>query len=478
MSQRIRDSVISYATTYISVAILFATSMLLARILTPEEVGVSSVSYAVIALANIFRDLGIANYIHTSKDLTKTTFQTCLGVSIAFGVFLFVLTITFANLATQLNYDKRVAQCLMILSINFLLIPPQATISAIFVRHGQQIKILISVVSAGIIYLISSWTLATAGASYLTTPIASVISSLLGVLIIHSIRHKEYPITPRLLNLRQVITISFHPFLNGLAKTGSERAPELSIAWNVVGYSQVAYYEKGATAVEFARRLTFDSVNQLFVPRFRKAISNTESLKSLCSEYISLAFTLGTPVTVMLWLCAPELISLLFGTNWVASANVLKILCIAIPALFAVYATGQSAYFLDLHSKFTNSILILRAIEIIFIVLIGYYKTEYVPWAVVTSEYSIAIFLIARFRKIFNFNWLTLRLIIVVITNLVCTALTFGFNYINQTANESPLYVILSNILLFIVIWAPITLVTLFKNEVKNIWSDLRIRPK
>jgi len=477
LRREIRHALTSYATTYISVAIQFATSIMVARILTPEEIGISSVSYAFIALANIFRDLGIASYIYTNKDLTNQAFQTCLGLSMAIGGALFLLTITASLVAAQFHFDTRVINCLLILSFNFLLIPPQAIVSALFVRHGQQNKIFISTVSAGLIYFIVALLLAKNGASYMTTPLSSVLTACVGIFVAYMLRHRDYKIKPMLRDSKGIIRVSVHPFINGLARTGSERAPELAIVGAGHGYSQVAFFEKGATAVELARRLTFDSVNQLFVPRFRQAVSAEKSLVSLNTEYFSMAFVLGVPACAILWACALPLIQLLFGDAWITSVPILKALSLSIPALFLIQATSQSAYFTNRHSEFTALIVGLRIFEIFVIGATALRDAALVPWAVVAGEYLIAISLLCRFSALFNVRFFIFRFAQTALINLICfvsvSELSGTFSFIRS----EPLLSIILIFISYILIWSPITAIMMFRREIGRFWSARASRP-
>ena len=49
---------------------MFLVSLVLARLLTPAEVGIFSMTAVLIGIAHVFRDFGVSAYLLQEKDLT------------------------------------------------------------------------------------------------------------------------------------------------------------------------------------------------------------------------------------------------------------------------------------------------------------------------------------------------------------------------------------------------------------------------
>ena len=73
---------LSFASKYSSLAIHTVAIMVLARLLTPAEIGVYSVGAAVVALAHVLRDFGVGNYLIQEKELTQDRIRTAFGVAL------------------------------------------------------------------------------------------------------------------------------------------------------------------------------------------------------------------------------------------------------------------------------------------------------------------------------------------------------------------------------------------------------------
>ena len=83
---------LSFASKYSSLAIHTVAVVVLARLLTPAEIGVYSVVAAVVALAHVLRDFGVGNYL----EFTTERIRTALSV-----VVLFTWSIATALLPTR-----------------------------------------------------------------------------------------------------------------------------------------------------------------------------------------------------------------------------------------------------------------------------------------------------------------------------------------------------------------------------------------
>lgn len=394
--------ILSYSATYISIGASLTSSIVLARILTPEEIGVSSVSFALIALANLFRDLGLANFIHTARDLSNAAFRSCLGVSMIIGATLAGLIGIASLLLASFSSDPRIAKATLALSLNFLLIPPQAIVFALLVRGGKHLSVFLGITSAAILNLFFSWWFASNGFSYLSAPFSSITSSFIGVFIVYYLRDRNYEIRPLLSHAREVTSISIHPFIGGVSKTGTERTPELSMAYFNSGLDNVAYYEKAASATELGRRLIFDSIAQIFIPILRKSGENDIEFRRAAADYLSLASILGLPVTIGLLIGAEPLIIILFGEQWLHTVPTLRILALSIPAVFITATISQLAFFRGHHVELSRLLIPIRIIEIVAICVATKHGASWIAPTVVLSEWTLSSALLIIFSKTYS----------------------------------------------------------------------------
>jgi O-antigen/teichoic acid export membrane protein len=393
-----KGAILSYAGTYISIGLGLISSIILARTLSPEEIGIASIAFAIVAISNHFRDLGIQNFVQTNRQFDSSIYSNCISIGLATGTAICICTFAGTFLARKLNFDERVLKCINILMLNSLLIPPQAVIFSALIRDGAQGKILFATIISALANLILSWKLSQNGYAYSSGPFASVLSSLAGLIFLVCVRDRRLHFHPTLKNAKLILSVSLHSFILGITKTITDRAPELSIAAFLNNYQAVAYLEKAATATELGRRLVFDSLTQLFFPVLRKALADSESTKLLGSSYLSLAFIFGFPVSLWLFFCGEHLVVVLFGQKWIDVSKIINTLSFCVPSAFYISALSQIAFLRGDHSILTRNVIPLRIGEIILIAITAWHSFELIPLTIVVAELFIAVYISFVFR--------------------------------------------------------------------------------
>ena len=58
----------------------FVLTIVLARLLSPQDIGIFSMSAVLMAVAHVFRDFGVTSFIKREKELTPDSLSSALGV--------------------------------------------------------------------------------------------------------------------------------------------------------------------------------------------------------------------------------------------------------------------------------------------------------------------------------------------------------------------------------------------------------------
>ena len=120
----LRNSLVwSFAERYLSLLITIGSTLILARILTPTQIGIFSMCAAVTAVAGILRDFGISEYLIQEKDLTRQKLKAALGI--ALGVAWSIGAVVFVSRSVIADYyqEQGLSDVLAVLTLNFLILP-------------------------------------------------------------------------------------------------------------------------------------------------------------------------------------------------------------------------------------------------------------------------------------------------------------------------------------------------------------------
>ncbi len=339
----IRSVILVYFERYFGVITSLITSMLLARILTPEEVGLQSVAIAFVSLMQFFRELGLATYIHTIDDLTQERFSACIGMALITGVIIFLAMCLLTLVSARMFNDDRVPELVFILSFNFFFIPVQSVIFAVLVRRMHLKRILFYTVTLQTASALTTVGLAMRGFSYYSTIISAVVVAILGLVLSYFVREKDLSLRPRFRNLKEIVSISVWPFLNNLARFAYERAPETVIS-RTIGFSYSAFYEKAFSGGDFIRKLSMDGLYSIFTGGLAGRVSTQGSRDQVAAIYLSFIFILGLPVALFLSFASDLVIDILFGHQWTKSVPLLSMLAFLVPLMFGTSALSQIIY--------------------------------------------------------------------------------------------------------------------------------------
>jgi len=114
---------LSFITQQSKLLVGFVSTVLIARLLTPAEIGVFAVASAVVMLAIEIRTLGVSQYLVREPELTDSKIRSALGVMMVVSWSLAMLVYMIAP-AIAGFYDQTVLVDLFrILSITFVLAP-------------------------------------------------------------------------------------------------------------------------------------------------------------------------------------------------------------------------------------------------------------------------------------------------------------------------------------------------------------------
>jgi O-antigen/teichoic acid export membrane protein len=129
----IKNAVWNYAAFASSKAIVFVTTVILARVLSPEDFGLMALGLIAINYLDILNDFGVsAALIYHQQDPERTA-NTAFGINMLTGLLLMVVGILIAPLIADFFHEPRVVDVVRVLSISFL-------ISSVGAMHEARLK--------------------------------------------------------------------------------------------------------------------------------------------------------------------------------------------------------------------------------------------------------------------------------------------------------------------------------------------------
>ncbi|MFO1432213.1 MAG: lipopolysaccharide biosynthesis protein [Candidatus Competibacteraceae bacterium] len=333
---------ITFAERYSVFFIQFASSLILARLLTPQEIGVFSVGSVIVSLSHVLRDFGVSNYLIQEKDLTWNRVRAAQSMLLLTSWSLAILLFFAAEPLARLYREPGMSQILRVLSLNFILLPFGAVTLALLRRDMRFISLYGINTASALAHAITAITLAYTGFGFMSLAWAGLASVLTSTVAAIFCRQPGQPWLPGLTELPRVLSVgsrlSSTSFLWELGTGG----PEL-ITGRVLGFEPVGYLSRAYGAVNLVYRTLVETLQPVMIPFFASKAREQGDLEGLFRHGLACLSAIAWPAFACLAIGAEPIILLLYGHQWNATIIPLRILCVGMAILTIANIGGSIA---------------------------------------------------------------------------------------------------------------------------------------
>jgi len=401
----------------------FVTIAILARLLTPEEIGLFAVATAVAFVANEIRSFGVAEFLVREEEITNEKIKRVLGVMVIMSWGLGFLLIGGAPWIADFYGEPNLKYLIWIITVPFFFAPHSAVPAALITRE-MNFDALLRVNLTGCLGRSAiSVVLVLMGYSYYGLAWGSFGGVLLEFLVISLYRPAGMPWMPAFRNIKSVfkagVVISTAKFLSGT----SQNSIDLLLG-RVMNMHSVGMFSRGNGLIVFLQSLLTKAVAPVTFPHLAEIKRSGGSVKDAYLQSLVLVGALTIPVFAVVNLAAGDMITTLFGNQWLDAVELASII-----AFWAIIQTIQcfaTSIFLTEHKE--NYFLIKEIVSIIakigLILMMVPYGLVYVAWGLVLSalvEFLVISYLIDKTLGLSLFEVLR-----AFISNFVIAAICWG----------------------------------------------------
>ena len=335
--QGVRKSAsITIVTRYSMLVISVGATMVLARLLTPAEIGLFSLAAIFVNLAHSVRGFGVGQYIVQEKDLTTDRLRTAFGITLLIAWSIALLLYALSPLAARFYGEEGIGSVLRVLSLNFAIIPFGSIALAMINREMRFGLILrISVLSEVLRYS-SSITLALLGFGYMSLAWGAVVGVTSTVIFTRVFSPRHMKVLPNLKEWRRVLNFGGSATIAAVAKDLQDGSPELVIG-RAMDTSAVGFFGKAIAVTKLFDKVVLSAVRPAVLPHMSAKHRAGESIRGFYAHGLSLITALAWPFYAFVAVMAYPMVRVLYGDQWDAAVPLARLLCIyaAIDVVFA-----------------------------------------------------------------------------------------------------------------------------------------------
>ncbi|MGM9479726.1 lipopolysaccharide biosynthesis protein [Roseateles sp. NT4] len=323
-----RALALSLIERYLMLVLALASNMALARLLTPEQIGIYSVSMAVLGLAQALRDFGIGSYLVQVRELDEEKAGTAFSLTMGLGATLFVATLVAAPFVGDYYGDPRVVTTLRICSLNFLLLP-LTTVALALLRRALQFKRLLYVmIAASLTGAVASVGLAVLGLGVSALAWGAVAGNAATVVGLWLVRPQYGFPRPRLGGWRPMLGFGGQVSVTSLVNSLAMDMNDLVVA-KVLGFQPVAVLSRAQGLMNMFNRDLMGAIRNVALPAFASAHRDGVALPVPYARSVALVTVFGWPFHTLVALYSLEVLHLLYGSQWHQAAALVPLFSLA-----------------------------------------------------------------------------------------------------------------------------------------------------
>jgi PST family polysaccharide transporter len=323
----IRGGAVTMASQAITIVIQLASTVVLARLLSPPDYGVIAMVTAITSFAGLFRDLGLSSAAIQKENLTAAQQSNLFWLNVAMGGLLTATVAAGAPLVVWFYAKPELYWPTVALSSSFLIGSLGSQHGAMQVRKMQFVRRAIVGIAGALVTLAVAVALALLDFSYW----ALVWSSLAGAAT------------------STAFTFILSPFRPLLPSKGSGVRDMLRFGANITGFQLVNYFHRNLDNILIGRfwgsgmlGLYSRAYNLLLFPisairgpieavAFPAMSKLQHEPRAFRAYYRRITFLLALasmPLTTFLFVASAPIIKLALGTEWLAAAPIFSILAL------------------------------------------------------------------------------------------------------------------------------------------------------
>lgn len=319
----IRSSIAwTFSEQFLQYGLQFAASIIIARLLTPDEMGIFVLAMSASAILTKLRAFGVGSYLIREPDLDlpkiRSAFGVMLAVSWALGLILFLSRDFVAGLYGR----ESIADVMGLLSLSFVISPLGAPAAALLNRE-MRFKLLHNMgIAASAVGTLMSVVLAYLGHSYMALAWGLLTTTSLYALF-NMVAMPQYAfVRPSFAHWRDITQFGgLLSLATLLGKVNTEGTRFILGAF--LDPAAVAQYARAAHLPNNLRRGLFAPIGRVLLPAWSDRVRQGRSLGPAVEKLISLNTVIFWPVFLSLGLVATPFMVLVFGENWRPAGEIL-----------------------------------------------------------------------------------------------------------------------------------------------------------
>jgi O-antigen/teichoic acid export membrane protein len=335
---------VSLAWTYLSQAlaffITFASTIVVARIVSPRDFGIFAMAGAVTTIINVLMQFGLAKYLMREAELTRELLRSVFTVNVLMSLVYVGSILVGALAAGRLFGSSEVGRFLVVFALFPLFAMFEFVPAALCARDMRFGVIAIMALVRAVVMAAVTVTLAWLGFAYMSFAWAQVLAWLATVIGFNIAVWRPDVWRLRFTGVRAILHFGTQMMgISGITQLNT-RAGEMTLG-SLLGLTSLGFYTRAATLPVSLYSTVFGAGSNVVFSRLSGQLREGGEIHETYLRFMRLLLGILWPMMIGIAVLAQPVILTLYGAKWQAAATPLSLLMIASAITVAIGMTAE-----------------------------------------------------------------------------------------------------------------------------------------
>lgn len=301
-------------------------SIVLARLLTPEDFGLLEMTVVITGFLALFGELGFGAALIQRENITDAHASTVFWLNVLTGVALGALLALGAPWIARFYREPRLLPLTLVLSVNFLITPLNMVQGAMLHREMKFKQLAILEVSSIFASSVTAFVLAMQGMGTWSLVARSFAGSLTTTAVIWSLSKWRPSWVFSRAALKDLLSFSGNLLGFMTINYWARQADDLLIG-KFMGPAHLGIYGRAYSTMMLPVREISSVLGRVLFPALSRMSNDKPRVREMYLECLGLIAFISFPIMALFYATADNLIITLYGRQWERVAPVLRIFC-------------------------------------------------------------------------------------------------------------------------------------------------------
>ena len=307
--------------------VTFAGSIVIARLLTPREMGIYAVAMATIGIVQLFTAFGVGSYVIRETDLTPRKLDAAFTVNLVLSIALAAAIFLLGRFGAFLLSEPSIASVLQLLAITPILGALGFRPSAMLQRQLQFRGASIIGVICTIITTVGTIVAALLGASYMSPAYGSLVSSIVGTVLITAIGREHFGLRLSIYEWRKITSFGVRIMSISGVSNAAFRLSDIVIGHSL-GLAALGLYSRATNLSNMIFGNIYAPLTRVVFSQLSGAQRDGDRVTEVFLRGFRIIVAFVGPIMLGVAVLANPLILLIYGEQWTGAALPLSLILV------------------------------------------------------------------------------------------------------------------------------------------------------